>query len=55
MSKITEIKSACAGDMYYKIEHDSGLTIYLYPKSDYNSKYAIFEVLTTPFRLTAAR
>lgn len=42
MSKITEIKSARAGDMYYKIEHDSGLTIYLYPKSDYNSKYAIF-------------
>ncbi len=42
MSKITEIKSARVGDKYYKIEHDSGLTIYLYPKSDYNSKYAIF-------------
>lgn len=42
MSKITEIKSARVGDKYYKIEHDSGLTIYLYPKPDYNSKYAIF-------------
>lgn len=42
MSKVSEIKSARTGDMYYKIEHDSGLTIYLYPKRDYNSKYAIF-------------
>lgn len=42
MSKITELKSARLGDKLYKIEHDSGLTIYLYPKPDYNSKYAIF-------------
>lgn len=42
MSKVNEIKSARTGDMFYKIEHDSGLTIYLYPKRDYNSKYAIF-------------
>ncbi|MCR5653143.1 MAG: insulinase family protein [Ruminococcus sp.] len=42
MSKITEVKSALLGDKYYKIEHSSGLTIYLYPKSEYNSKYAIF-------------
>lgn len=42
MSKITEVKSALLGDKYYKINHDSGLTIYLYPKPDYNSKYAIF-------------
>ena len=42
MSKITEVKSALLGDKYYKIEHSSGLTIYLYPKKDYNSKYAIF-------------
>ena len=42
MSKITEIKSALLGDKYYKIDHNSGLTIYLYPKPDYNSKYAIF-------------
>ena len=42
MSKITEVKSALLGDKYYKINHSSGLTIFLYPKSDYNSKYAIF-------------
>ncbi len=42
MSNVIEVKSARTGDMYYKIEHDSGLAIYLYPKKDYNSKYAIF-------------
>lgn len=42
MNNITEVKSARTGDKYYKIDHDSGLTIYLYPKPDYNSKYAIF-------------
>ncbi|MBQ7504250.1 MAG: insulinase family protein [Ruminococcus sp.] len=42
MSKITEVKSALLGDKYYRIDHNSGLTIYLYPKPDYNSKYAIF-------------
>ena len=42
MSKITEVKSALLGDKYYKIDHTSGLTIYHYPKRDYNSKYAIF-------------
>ncbi len=42
MNNITEVKSARTGDKYYKIDHNSGLTIYLYPKPDYNSKYAIF-------------
>ena len=42
MSKITKVNSALLGDEYYKIDHNSGLTIYLYPKPDYNSKYAIF-------------
>ncbi|MCH5298135.1 MAG: insulinase family protein [Ruminococcus sp.] len=42
MNNITEVKSARTGDKYYKINHNSGLTIYLYPKPDYNSKYAIF-------------
>ena len=42
MNKITEVKSALIGDSYYRIDHNSGLTIYLYPKKDYNSKYAIF-------------
>jgi len=39
---IQEIKSNKVNDKYYRINHDSGLTIYLYPKKDYNSKYAIF-------------
>lgn len=39
---ITEINSKRTGDKYYRINHNSGLTIYLYPKADYNSKYAIF-------------
>ena len=39
---IQEIKSKRTLDKYYKINHDSGLTIYLFPKKDYNSKYAIF-------------
>lgn len=39
---ITEIKSKRAGDKYFKIDHPSGLTIYVYPKEGYNSAYAIF-------------
>lgn len=39
---ISEIKSERAGDSYYKIDHQSGLTIYVYPKPGYNSAYAIF-------------
>lgn len=42
MNNIKEVRSALTGDKYYKIDHASGLTIYLYPKKDYNSKYAIF-------------
>lgn len=42
MNRITEIKSASLSDRYYRIDHESGLTIYLYPKPEYNSKYAIF-------------
>lgn len=38
---VSEIKSARAGDSYYKIDHPSGLTIYVYPKEGYNSAYAI--------------
>ena len=36
-----EIKSARTGDSYYKIDHPSGLTVYVYPKEGYNSAYAI--------------
>ncbi|MEE3332664.1 MAG: pitrilysin family protein [Ruminococcus sp.] len=42
MNNITEVRSARTGDSYYRIDHESGLTIYLYPKPGYNSKYAIF-------------
>lgn len=38
---ITEIKSARAGDSYYRIDHSSGLTVYVYPKEGYTSAYAI--------------
>lgn len=40
--KITEIKSDLLNEKYYQINHDSGLTIYVYEKPDYNSTYAIF-------------
>ena len=39
---ITEIKSEIAGDSYYKVEHPSGLTIFVYPKEGYTSSYKIF-------------
>lgn len=39
---IKEIASSKTGDKYYKINHKSGLTIYVYPKPGYNSTYAIF-------------
>lgn len=42
MNNIQEVKSPRTGDMYYKINHKSGLTIYVYPKKDYSSTYAIF-------------
>lgn len=39
---IKEIKSDALSEKYYKIKHDSGLTIYVYPKDGYSSTYAIF-------------
>ncbi len=39
---ITEIKSELTGDSYYKINHSSGLVIYVYPKEGYKSAYALF-------------
>ncbi len=38
---IKEIKSERAVDSYFKIEHPTGLTIYVYPKEGYKSTYAI--------------
>lgn len=39
---IKEIKSDALSEKYYKINHESGLTIYVYPKEGYSSTYAIF-------------
>lgn len=39
---IEEIKSVRTAEKYYKINHQSGLTIYVYPKEGYSSAYAIF-------------
>ena len=36
------IKSKQLNEGYYKIEHPSGLNIYVYPKEDYASTYAMF-------------
>jgi len=39
---VKEIISKRIGDKYYKVHHNSGLTIYVYPKEGYNSTYATF-------------
>ena len=39
---IREIASNALCEKYYKINHDSGLTIYVYEKEGYSSTYAIF-------------
>ena len=39
---IKEIKSEALAEKYYKVKHDSGLTIYVYEKEGYSSTYAIF-------------
>ncbi len=36
------IKNSQLGEQYYRIEHDSGLTILLYPMRGYSSSYALF-------------
>lgn len=40
--KIDTIKSKVLNEEYYKINHSSRLTIYVYPKADYTSSYALF-------------
>lgn len=40
--QIKEISSPRLNEKYYKINHDSGLTIFVYPKEGYSSNYAIF-------------
>ena len=39
MEKITD---ALIGESYYRIDHPSGLTVFLYPKEDFSKTYAIF-------------
>lgn len=39
---IQTVESKLVKDKYYKVEHPSGLTIYIYPKEGYKSTYAIF-------------
>ena len=41
-SKIKEVRSERAGDRYFEIRHPSGLHIFLYPKENNNSTYAVF-------------
>ncbi|MCM1284999.1 MAG: insulinase family protein [Acetobacter sp.] len=37
-----EIKSASLGEKYYEIDHKSGLKIFVMPKENYSSAYAVF-------------
>ncbi len=41
-NKITYIKNDILEEGYYSIQHKSGLIIYVYPKEDYASTYAVF-------------
>ncbi len=42
MSNIKEIKNEFLNDSYYEIDHSSGYKIFVYPKENYSSSYAIF-------------
>ncbi|NLL63652.1 MAG: insulinase family protein [Ruminococcaceae bacterium] len=37
-----KIKNSLLGDLYYEIDHKSGLKIFVYPKVGYESSYAVF-------------
>ena len=39
---IKEIKNDLLGEKYYKIKHTSGLDIYVFPKENYSTAYAVF-------------
>lgn len=43
MSNITEYKSSLLGEKYYKIDHDSGLKVFVFPK-DLTTTYGVFSV-----------
>lgn len=42
MNNIKEIKSDELSEKYYEIDHSSGLKIYVMPKENYSSSYAVF-------------
>lgn len=42
MNNIKEIKSDALGERYYEIDHQSGLKIFVMPKENYSSAYAVF-------------
>lgn len=42
--RLTEIKSDIVSDKYYKIEHESGLRIFVYPQKGYSSSYAVLGI-----------
>lgn len=42
MNNIKEIKNELLGERYFEIDHSSGLKIFVYPKENYASTYAIF-------------
>ena len=41
-NKVTFIENEILGEGYYAIDHKSGLKIYVYPKAEYTSAYAVF-------------
>lgn len=42
MNNTKEIKSTALGERYYEINHKSGLKIFVMPKENYSSAYAVF-------------
>lgn len=42
MSNIKEIRNELLKDSYYEIDHSSGFKIFVYPKENYSSDYAVF-------------
>lgn len=42
MNNIKEIKNELLQDSYYEIDHASGLKIFVYPKENYSTSYAVF-------------
>lgn len=42
MNMIREVNSDRVGDRYYEVKHSSGLRIFVYPKEQNNSTYAVF-------------